>query len=859
MLIKWIKFVVAQSQLSRASVAAQLCSVVPRANPVKFYEVVMDSKTLEVLEYAKIIQQLTELSFSELGKKLVAELSPGTDLEEIAVWQTETADGVQVILQKTTPPIYGVHDLTPYLQRSRTGAAMTCRQLLLVDSFLRAVERVRGFAISDIKLQDNSYNCLMKALQPIHSLQQRLSKAIISEDEVADAASPALAQIRQQLRRAQDSVRQILEKLMKIHAKHLQEQLITMRGNRYVLPVQDVYRTNLTGIVHDTSASGHTLFVEPLEVVEANNKIRELEAAEQEEINRILAVLTSEVVAMADTLNLNQNILAKLDFITAKARYAIKLEAHPPKLNTVGKIRLLNARHPLLPLKKAVPISLALGDKIKTLLITGPNTGGKTVALKTCGLLTLMAQSGLHIPASEQSEIAICQNITVDIGDAQSIENNLSTFSSHMRQLIYMTEQAGPGTLILSDEMGSGTDPLEGAALAQAILNTWREKGAITLATTHYRELKLYALSTEGVENACCELDPDTLQPTYRILMGAVGVSHAFTISARLGLDPQIIAKAKALLSEDEQNLENIMQDLTAAKIKAEAALASAARDSAAAAAAKREAETLSNQLRNRQRAIAAEEREKARDKYGEGLREIDRLIRELSDYLDEAERRSLLKRTAKLRSEAGANYHAIENEIGAETLAGIQADVDPAGRALQLKVGEQYYAPTLDLIGKLMTLPDNKGRCKLSSGTVQITVKAATLQDVSAAPTASTNMSLADKSEFYRHKQRNSAAFKDKSSPRPSDRSNGAGKTALPLELMLLGETTLDAIELLDRHIDNSVMAGVHEIRIVHGKGTGALRKAVQDFLRRDRRVKGFRLAGYGEGDSGVTIAELK
>lgn len=801
----------------------------------------MEERTQQLLEYGKILHQLAELAASPRGRRLCEELLPET--EEIAVTEhlQETTDAVQILLQKSTPPLQGIHDVAPFLQRARSGSSMACGQLMKIAGLLRAVARVHSFTTEEEAL-NNGYAALMRALTPLPQLEKRLSSAIIGEEEIADSASPELGRIRHQIRKQQEQVRVILERLMRTHSKSLQEQLITQRGSRYVLPVKDSQRQAFPGIVHDTSGSGQTLFIEPLEVIEANNKIRELEAAEREEIERILERLSEETVAVADDILLNCDLLARIDFITAKARLSLQHKAHPPRINTEGQIHLLRARHPLLDPKKAVPISLDLGGSHQTLLITGPNTGGKTVALKTCGLLSLMAQSGLHIPASEHSSLCIFREIMADIGDEQSIEQSLSTFSSHMTRLIQMTAHAAPGCLILSDELGSGTDPLEGAALAKSVLEAWRERGALTLATTHYRELKLYALGTEGVENACVELDPETLRPTYRILMGAVGTSHAFSISRRLGLSDAIINRAQSYLSESDTRMEEILRELTQARQEAEIEQELAREARQEADRLKEEADSLVRDLKTRKREILDEARREAREQYAEGLQEADALLRELK----KARELGLAGSAGwdDRRRRMGESLHTLEKEIGSDTLARLHEAVDDG--ELKLEVGETYFAPTLGLTGKLVSLPDSKGQCKLAAGTLQVNVAAATLQSADKKPKEEKG-GLEDKSAFYRQKQGGRGK---------SGASSGA---ALPLELMLLGETTMDAIQHLDKYIDQVQCVGIHEIRIVHGKGTGALRKAVQQFLKRDKRVKEYRLAGYGEGDSGVTIATLK
>lgn len=804
----------------------------------------MDERSLQRLEYPKIIEILTDLARSPLGRAVCTDLKPISDLETVRILQQETTDGVQVLLQKGEPPLAGLHPVRSMIQRCRTGASMSCEQLAQVSSFLGAIQRVHQFApAADSETAPNLFAERMRALQPCPALEKRLKQAILGPDEVADAASPELARIRRSLRQAQDRVRQILEGMLRKQGEHLQEQWITMRGSRFVLPVKDSHRTAVQGIVHDTSASGQTVFIEPFEVIEANNRIRELESEEREEILRILQVLTDEVMQQADCLLFNAEELAQIDCINAKARLSILQQAQPPHLNAKGRIRLQQARHPLLDPKRAVPISLALGTDFEILLITGPNTGGKTVALKTCGLLTLMAMSGLHVPASESTELSVFDSILVDMGDDQSIAESLSTFSAHMKRLIEMTEAAGPGCLMLADELGSGTDPLEGAALAQTILTEWRERGARVLATTHYRELKLFALETEGVENACCELDAVTFRPTYRILMGAVGTSHAFEISKSLGLDSRLIAQAQGLLSQQDRRMEGILQRLTQTQRQLDEKLESVVQ-------VQEETKQMQSRIAEQERLLqeqkqkwTAKIREEVRSQYADGIREMEQLLQELEGARADWEvekRRSFSERRRKV----GEAFHQVEAEIGASTLEALRAGA--GGQDLQ--VGGQYEASGLGLIGKLISLPDAKGMCKLSTGTLTVQVPQQTLVPASSEREQKPK-SLREQSEFYRSRKKE----------RGGSTVTVSGGRGLPLELYLLGQTRADALLALDQHIDQAQVVGVHEIRIVHGKGTGALRQAVHQALKRDARVLEYRLAAYGEGDSGVTIARLK
>lgn len=809
----------------------------------------MEQHTLNVLEFDKIIEQLTELAGSELGRQRCAQLRCSSDLEEAMSWQQQTTSAVRLLLKKGLPAFSGLTSLAPFLERSKTGTSLTTAQLLRVARFLRNIRLLYAF-VSEEEAAEELLPRLMRNLRPLDKLEKKLSEAILGEEEVSDQASPELAHIRHSIRKAQAAVRRILEQLMQRHANDLQEQLITLRGTRYVLPVKESHRSSLPGIVHDSSGSGQTLFIEPLEVVEANNKIREWQLKEREEIERILLRLSQDCLQEKESLLWNEELAASIDFIFSKGRLSLQQKANPIRLNQEGRLRLLQARHPLLDPAKVVPQSFALGGSCRSLLITGPNTGGKTVALKTCGLLSLMAAAGLHIPAGEGSELAIFDRILVDIGDEQSLEANLSTFSSHMKQLIHMCEQASPSTLILSDELGSGTDPLEGAALARAILDHWKQAGAVTMATTHYREIKKYALTEEGVENACCELDPVTLRPTYRLLMGAVGVSHAFSISERLGLAEDIVAKAKSLISTDDQAFERLMEELTQSKMAAETALEQAQKDSQEAKEALQKARRLEEELQSKKQTWLEKAREEAKHRYENGLKEMEQLLKQLEQLAEEEERKKLAK-IRKQKQQLAADLHGIQQEIARDSLA----DLYKGEEVIQLQVGQRVYVPAMQVEAVVVNLPDAKGLCKIASGNIQLQVPAVSLRPLKEKPQEKQRSSLSTKASYYQQRQKSRGGS-------ATGRQQGAAAVAgnaLPLELYLLGETTADAVVRLDKHIDHAQRNHLKEIRIIHGKGTGALRKAVQDFLKKDSRIASFQLAAYGEGDSGVTVAQLK
>lgn len=794
----------------------------------------MDTRSVTTLEFDKIIMELAQLAHTAPGRVLCEALQPVPDILVVTGRQAETDDAVKLILEKGVLPFSGISEIRPSVLRARSEAQLSCGELMRIGAFLRAVVRLRSQLPSG-SIPDRIVYQLLSALRPARELENRLDDAIAGEDELNDRASIQLASIRRRIRDAQNEVKESLARIVRSHAKALQDQLVTMRGDRYVVPVKSEHRGEIPGIVHDTSSSGATLFIEPMPVVELNNKIRELMGLERDEIDRILQELSGMVAAQAELLLQDAELAAQLDFIMAKGRLALKMKAMPPALNESGRIRLKAARHPLIPADRVVPIDFELGTAFQTLVITGPNTGGKTVSLKTCGLFCLMAMAGLQVPAREGSEVSIFDQVLADIGDEQSIEQDLSTFSSHMRNIIRITGQARPRTLILMDELGSGTDPSEGAALAIAILDFLRSHGCQTVATTHYKELKGYALRTPGVENACCEFDTETLRPTYRLLIGVPGVSNAFAISRRLGLNGEIIESARAMLSEEGIRFEELIQNVEKSRSETERLRQelTALRDEAA-----RQVGILNEEksrLADRSRQVVQQAREEARELYTEALQEIETMLDSIrSEQKNQNLEESHLLAT-QTRQKIRAGLNKVEGEIGRATLdAGGQA-LDPA----TIRVGETYYAPALGLTGRVVEGPDSRGNVLLQSGTMKVNVAVTALR----------------------------MPEEEKSAGRPSGKTRQATANSLTMnrrltmnaEIQLLGQTVEEAVGNLDKFIDDAVLAGIQSIRIVHGKGTGALRSAVHQFLKKDKRVKTFRLGAYGEGDSGVTLAELK
>lgn len=799
-----------------------------------------DAHSRNILEYDKIIIELGRHARSVPGRELCLALLPSSDLMEVTARQAETDDAVHILLERGQLPLSGISEIRPSVSRANAGGLLNCSELLRIGAFLRVVSRLVRTIPADGPGDRIIYN-LIARLRTRNTLEQRLDAAIAGDDELHDHASPSLAIIRRRIRDTQAEVKESLNRIVRSHAKALQESIVTLRGERYVVPVKAEYRNEIPGIVHDTSSSGATLFIEPIAVVELNNHIRELMGLEREEIERILAELTSDVAESSDLLLTDAALLAEIDFIMAKGELSLQMKAMPPHLNDAGRIRLLAARHPLIPADRVVPIDFEIGIRFQSLVITGPNTGGKTVSLKTCGLFCLMAMAGLQIPAKEGSEISVFDQVLADIGDEQSIEQDLSTFSSHMRQIVRITEQVRAKTLVLVDELGSGTDPSEGAALAIATLDHLRRHGAMTVSTTHYKELKGYALNTPGVENACCEFDTNTLRPTYRLLIGVPGVSNAFAISRRLGLSSEIIDQAKTLLTDEGMRFEELIRTVEQSRIETDRMREETTRLHMEAKEATDRVKAEAARLDEKRRALIAEAREEARERYREAEEEIDDLVATIRAGMRATDEQSRLVEAENFRQTIRAGRNRVEGEIGQATLRG-------TGHATVSNpiLGEVYEAPTLGFTGKLIDGPDKNGNCVLSQGPMRVTVHQSLL-----APPPGTRFGSAPGKPGRTPRQ-------PRSGPPTGNSLTMDRRLHQGVEIMLLGQTVDEAIQNLDKFIDDSVLAGVSAIRIVHGKGTGALRSAVHQLLKRDKRIKTFRLGAYGEGDSGVTLADL-
>lgn len=790
----------------------------------------------EALEFPKIVRTLSGLSFSPTGRDACLALRPVTDLGELEILQQETADALYLLRTRGAPPLNGLAAIEPSVKRSTRGAILSLGELRQIGVFLRTVERLQDWAGEQIeeavdvievdRLKDNTCLIRIQGFIGDAGLGRELERAIISDEEMSDQASPELARIRQAIQSAARRIRTELNEILRRKGESLQEQLITQRDGRYVVPVKADRRQDVPGILHDSSGSGQTLFVEPLAVVETNNQIRILEGQEQDEIERILWEFSRSVESIATSLLIDAQRATELDVQWAKARLAEDMQAEQPLLNEEGKINLKAARHPLIDKDEVVPIDIYVGEEFQTLVITGPNTGGKTVALKTVGLLTLMAMSGLHIPAAKGSKISTFEQIFADIGDDQSIEQSLSTFSSHMTRMVKICAEVDDRSLVLSDELGSGTDPAEGAALAVAILDYLRQNGAITVATTHYKELKLYALSSEGVENAACEFDVQTLQPTYRILIGVPGTSNAFVISQKLGLDEEILRMAEAQMTEEGLAFERVVSEIEEQRLETERVLEQERQIRNQLARERRKLRQDREALQNERERVLAAAQDEGRDAWSGQIMALDALVKELRAELDKGgyAARDAIREAEILRREAHEGRRKIQHR---------EKPAAPKPVEGEYRVGEYYEAKSSGVKGKLVAFDEASNEATLAMGNLQMHVALDDLQ-ASSPPAARA------------------------SSPKTRKRRR-TGVQSMPSELMLIGKRAADAEQMLDRYLDDAVLAGLEQVRIVHGKGSGALRQMAHDFLKQDRRIAHFELASFGEGDAGVTIAELK
>lgn len=791
----------------------------------------MNKKTLLKLEYNKIIDLLTEQASSFSGKERCRRLKPKTNLAEITLMQEETAAAFTRIVKKGRPSFGGSNPVGESLKRLEIGAALGSGELLRICKLLETAGRAKAYGRHENN--DDSSDCLdplFDQLEPLTLLTTEIRRCILEEDEISDDASGTLKQIRRSMNQINDKVHSTLSSLVNGSLRtYLQDPIITMRGDRYCIPVKAEYRSQVSGLIHDQSATGSTLFIEPMAVVKLNNDLKELYAKEQEEIQIILARLSADTADYVDAIRTDYQIMTDLDFIFARGSLALNMNASKPILNTEGRIHIREGRHPLLDKRKVVPITLTLGDTFDLLIVTGPNTGGKTVSLKTVGLFTLMGQAGLHIPALDRSELAVFENVYADIGDEQSIEQSLSTFSSHMTNIVSFLKHVDERSLVLFDELGAGTDPTEGAALAIAILSHLHQKGIRTMATTHYSELKVYALSTPGVENACCEFDLETLAPTYHLLIGIPGKSNAFAIAGKLGLPDYIIEDAKTHLTEQDESFEDLLTDLETSKRTIQ-------KEQEEIASYKRELERLKAEARQKQEKLEAqkerilkEANEKAHAILADAKETADETMRNFHKFgkanISAAE---MEKEREKLRQKMAAT--ASKSQLG---------DTKPhrQHKPGDFKLGESVKVLSMNLTGTVSSLPDSRGNVTVQMGILRSQVHISDLEIIEEAP-----------------------SYSAKQMKRTSKGKMRMGKSfSVSPEINLLGKTVDEAIAELDKYLDDAYLAHLSSVRVVHGKGTGALRSGIHTYLRRQKHVKSFRLGAFGEGDAGVTIVEFK
>ena len=791
----------------------------------------MNQKVLKTLEFDKIIQMLSERADSEPGKELCRELVPSADLSEIRKNQAETRDALGRLLKSGSTSFGSNRDLNFSVKSLQIGSSLTAPELLKIAAMLDNVNRVKNYGRKDNEnLPDDHLDEYFRQLMPLTQLAGEIGRCILSEEEIADDASPKLKSIRRSIALTNDRIHtQLTSMLNGSYRTYLQDAVITMRNNRYCIPIKAEYKGQVNGMIHDQSATGSTYFIEPAAIVSLNNQLKELDLQEQEEINAILASLSAQAAEHTRELADDQRLMTLLDFIFAKAKLAMDQNATEPLFNSKHSIHIRKGRHPLLDKKSAVPIEIYLGKDFDLLIITGPNTGGKTVSLKTVGLLTLMGQAGLHIPALDRSELSVFSEVFADIGDEQSIEQNLSTFSSHMKSIVHILKHADADSLCLFDELGAGTDPTEGAALAISILNFLHDRGIRTMATTHYSELKIYALSTDFVENASCEFDVETLQPTYRLLIGIPGKSNAFAISSKLGLPDPIIEAAKAQIGKEEKNFEDVIADLEQSRAAME-------REQRETEEYKARIRTLQEQLQQKNEKIdrakdriLREANEKAREILQEAKDVADETIRDFNRAGAGTDIRELEKKRQKVRDK-------IEEKNRHLSLRGQKNQKQQTLDPKKLKKGDMVRIVSMGLKGTVSTLPDAKGGLFVQCGIIrtQTNVK---------------DLVLADENDIAAPKPQNSGTGRIKMSK----------SLSVPTEINLLGKTVDEAIPLLDKYLDDAYLAHLPSVRVVHGKGTGVLRSAVQNHLKRQKYVKEYRLGEYGEGDAGVTIVTFR
>lgn len=793
----------------------------------------MNERTLRVLEFNKIAEKVKNLAASDLGKERAALISPENEYAVVEQLLKETSDAETLILCKGEPPLGGIHDIRRGLKRVQMQAALDPGELLRMADVLGACRKLKNYA-RDNKDEIDENNMVAGLIQDLYTnrnIEDKINFKIVGENEIADNASTTLKNIRRSIRNFQDSIKDKLNSLVKKskYRKYMQDAVVTLRGDRYVIPVKQEYRNEFPGLVHDMSSSGATIFIEPASVVETNNNIKQQKLKEQVEIERILSELTQDVAGILPELQKNVDLLSRLDFAFAKGKLSIHYNCIHPKINNNNKIRIKKGRHPLLDTETVVPVDIWVGESFNTLVITGPNTGGKTVTLKTAGLFSLMTQAGLHIPANEGTQMSVYRKIYADIGDEQSIEQSLSTFSSHMSNIIDIIKKTDESSLVLLDELGAGTDPTEGAALAMSVLDRLHEIGATAIATTHYSELKIYALSTEHVENASCEFDVETLKPTYRLLTGVPGKSNAFAISSRLGMPDSIIKKAKEFLTQEDIKFEDMISTIERDRSDAE-------QERMKAEVYRRENEKIRNDLEEQKQIFKAKKekylkdaRKEARNILKAAKRDAETILRQMRMIKKEGGQAGGNKAAEKLRLKLKERLDNIENSL-TETVMPKKSLVKPPEN---LKPGDTVMVVNLNKRGTVIKPPDKNGEALIQAGIVKINVHI-------------TNLKLVNEQKQVVEKT-------------GTGRISASKSHNISNEIDVRGKILDDAITVTGKYLDDAGLAGLKKVTIIHGKGTGALRKGIQKYLKTNPHVKFFRTGEFGEGQSGVTVVELK
>lgn len=793
---------------------------------------VMNEKVLKTLEFNKIIDRLKELAGSTIGKEKCADLRPISDLEEIQTLQAETAAALNRIYRKGSLSFSGIHDIRASIKRLEIRSTLGMGELMHISSVLTASEHVKQYGEQSEGEAEDALSERFRLIEPLRNINREIMRCILSEDEMADDASAGLKSVRRSIKVANEKIRDQLNSIINSQDNKLilQDNLITMRDGRYCIPVKSEYKNSFSGMIHDQSSSGSTVFIEPMAVVKLNNELKELAIKEQEEIEKVLEALSQMLFNETNELKYNIDTIAEFDFIFARGTLAKSMKASEPKFNNRGYLNVKRARHPLIDAKKVVPIDITLGGDFSMLVITGPNTGGKTVSLKTVGLFTLMGQAGLHIPAFDGSELSVFDEVYADIGDEQSIEQSLSTFSSHMKNTVSILKEANEKSLVLFDELGAGTDPTEGAALAMSILNFLHNRDIRVMATTHYAELKLYALSTPGVSNACCEFDVETLSPTYRLLIGIPGKSNAFAISKKLGISEEIISMAESYIGTRDKSFEDILGGLEKNRLETESALQEAEK-------LKKEAFDLKTKWEEKQRKL-----DNARDRVmNEANEKAVQILQEAKDYADETIRK--LNKMAL----GGVNMRDMEHERGnlRDLLAEKSSSIKTAAPGKkkntvknpeELAIGDMVHVISFDVNAKVAGLPNQKGELYVLIGAMRTAVNIKDIELVEKQPVEEETKVKTGAGSIARDKQMH-----------------------ISPECNIIGMRVDEAMPIVDKYIDDAYLAHLPQCTIIHGRGTGALKSAVHAHLKKLKHVKEFRLGNFGEGDQGVTIVVFK